>query len=194
MFVMQEVEQDEQAQRLQRLRPAVAEGDAQKDGADGRQPGADVGDVAEDGAENAPQPGVRHADQPQPQGDDEAERAVDEELHQEVTPDAAGGLAQRLGAAGHVARAEHSQHPVPQILVLRQHEDHQHHDDANIDEHFQGRGEAPLHQRPPEIRRVARRGLRRRAGGGGLLGHALGFSCRSSVPARPAASSAGRLC
>src|SRR5262249_3553106 len=85
--------------------PAGRRGDAQRDREGGADPGADVGDEAQQRRQEAPEQGVGHAEEVEPHGQDGRVTGVDEDQHEEVTADALAGLVEGARRGGRVERA-----------------------------------------------------------------------------------------
>jgi hypothetical protein len=139
---------------------------------EGSHPDADVGDEAQDRGEEAPEQGVRHAQQEQAGRDADAEARVDDGLHQEVVADALAGLVERAGGRGQPSVAGEADDAIPQVLALDQHEDDQDDHRRRAPQAFEQRRELPEagwlrgdHDR---------RGLLARAGGAGVLPQLVG--------------------
>ena len=114
----------------QERRPAGIDGDRKREREERRDDRTDIGDEAQQPAEHAPKDRVRNADQPEPDADRDGVGRVHDQLHQEISADAARGVVERLRGARQIARAGETDQAVAQILALQQHEDHEDDDDA----------------------------------------------------------------
>ena len=80
-----------------------------KDEGDG---GPDIGNEAEHGRQAAPEHGVRHPDQPEPDSDHQPESRVDQRESRQVPADPLSDLLHGARRQGHVAMAEDGDDPI----------------------------------------------------------------------------------
>src|SRR5271163_4523867 len=113
----------EQARRPERHRPAWIDGKRDNDWKRRRDNRTDIGNKAQQHPEDAPEPWVRDADEPQPATDQQAETRIDGCLRQEIAAKPSGGIIQRYGCAPKIARPGEPNKPVAQIFALEQKED-----------------------------------------------------------------------
>ena len=102
----------------------------------------DIGKVAKHRRQEAPEQGVLHADQQEPQPQDQPERAVDDRLHQQETADSLAGLVDKLGGGAILPASREPDDAIAKLLTFLKHENDQ--DDG------QGKLSEILHQRRQE--------------------------------------------
>ena len=105
--------------------PAFGEGQGGHDRQHGGQIGADIRQVSQHGSEKTPEQGVLDAQGEQPEAQHEAERAVDERLHEQKTADSLARLVDELGGRCDAPVAHQPDHAVAKFLAPLQHEDDQ---------------------------------------------------------------------
>ena len=116
--------------RPDRHRPAGLDGRRQHYRQRGGDPRSDIGNEAQQRAENAPQQRVGNADEIKADADDHAKAGIEAELGQEIAAEPPPGLVHRHGGAVQIARAEQPDGAVAQILLLQQGEYRHHQNDA----------------------------------------------------------------
>src|SRR6185437_691630 len=114
---------DEASEDEERVCPSRKDGEREHgrgEGGDGR---ADVGDEAADGGECGEKHCVRQADEVERDADDGAEGEVHGDLKQEISGDAASGVAHSLGHKGKIAIAGESDEAVAKVFSLEEDEE-----------------------------------------------------------------------
>ena len=106
------------------------DGDREDDRQQTRNAGADIGDIAQDGRERAPQRRVRHTDERQPDPEEQPEQDVGDELPDQVGADALCGVTQCLRHQAEPPHARQQEQAVAQVFMVDQHVNGKDHDDA----------------------------------------------------------------
>jgi hypothetical protein len=105
----------------------------------GAQPGTDVGEEAEGGAQKAPQGPAGHPDEEQSHRDGGAVEPVGERLHEQVSAHPVDRVVDDLGGAAQTPLARQADDPVSEVFPLEEDEDHEDHDDARHAERIEER-------------------------------------------------------
>src|SRR5262249_58431422 len=123
--------------------PVAEDGQAQDYGTHRRHRRTEIGNEAEREGEEAPHHGVGQADEVQTETEGRPVSGIDDGLRHEVSADPGGSLVQRSRGSGEPAVADEPDETIPYLMLLDQHEDHEHEEESRAAEELEDLGELP---------------------------------------------------